>query len=268
MDDVDRPLSHLLPTVASPYPALLVNTASAIRDYSRSKIPLRAEEEPSRLWLASWIAAERFPFPIPFFPTNSRLATSLNLPPPKLLKHAPITIPQKSFKRLLGTFRTSIPQDLISAPRRTETKPKPTDVSREVTQLCTKVESSVSQEYLLKTLNALLDLNRIRESLHVIIAATFLMVSSWKDGSRKKITANERKKVIEAFDERFSNKELNDWSRIIEEELDEIKWFEKHPATMIVERKRKAENDIRRVKLVKNTSGVGIMVWFYGVLLI
>src|SRR5947207_9732825 len=116
MNDVDKPLSHLLPTVASPYPPLLINTASAIRDYSRSKIPLRAEEEPSRLWLASWIAAERFS-PTPVFPTNSRLATSLNLPPPKLLKHAPITIPQKSFKRLLGTFRTTIPQDLISTPR-------------------------------------------------------------------------------------------------------------------------------------------------------
>jgi hypothetical protein len=204
----------------------------------------------------------------PHFSTNSRLATSLSLPPPKLLKHAPITIPQKSFKRLLGTFRTSIPQDLISTPRRTATKPKPTDVSREVTQLCTKVESSVSQEYLLKTLNALLNPNRIKESLHVVIAATFLVVSSWKDGSRKKTTTNERKKLIEVFDERFSNKELNDWSRIVEEELEEIKWFEKHPVTTSIERKRKAENDTTRVKLVKNTSGVGIMVHLYGVLLI
>jgi hypothetical protein len=61
MDDVGKPLSYLLSTVAAPYPPLLVNTASAIRDYSRSKIPLRAEEEPSRQWLAAWIAAERFP---------------------------------------------------------------------------------------------------------------------------------------------------------------------------------------------------------------
>jgi hypothetical protein len=187
----------------------------------------------------------------------------LNLPPPKLLKHAPITIPEKIFKRLLGTFRTSIPQDLISTPRRTATNPKATDISREVTQLCTKLESSVSHEYLLKTLNALLNPNRIKESLHVIIAATFIITSSWKDGSRRKPTANERKKVIEAFDERFSNKELNDWSRIIEEELDEIKWFEKHPVTMNVERKRKADNDTRRIKFVKNTSGVGIMVSLY-----
>lgn len=203
------------------------------------------------------------PFPTPFFSTNSRLSTSLSLPPPKLLKHSPITIPQKSFKRLLGTFRTTIPQDLISTPRRTATKPKPTDVSREVTQLCTKVESSVSPEYLLNILNALLDPNRVKESLHVIIAATFLIVSSWKDGSRRKTTANEKKKVVEAFDERFSNKELNDWSRIIEEELDEIKWFEKYPVTVNVERKRKAENDTRKVKLVKNISGVGIMVCLY-----
>jgi len=193
---------------------------------------------------------------------QSRLATSLSLPPPKLQKHSPITIPEKSFKRLLGTFRSNIPEDLISTPRRTtRTKPKAADISKEVSQLCTKVESSVSHEYTVKTLQQLLVLHDRKESLELVIAATFLILSSWKDGSRRKITAGERKKVMEAFDGRFSTKEVNEWITIIEKDLEDLNWFEQHPITNLVPRKRKAEDDIRKVKLAKNISGVGIMVW-------
>lgn len=58
--DVEQSLQHLLPTVPSPHPPLLTNTASAIRNLSRSKVPLRSDEEPARAWLASFVAAERW----------------------------------------------------------------------------------------------------------------------------------------------------------------------------------------------------------------
>src|SRR5271169_3230048 len=64
-DDIVRSLSHLLPTVTLPYPPSLVATASSIRDFSRRNICLRPEEEPSRPWFASWLAAERSRTPIP-----------------------------------------------------------------------------------------------------------------------------------------------------------------------------------------------------------
>src|SRR5271155_3390506 len=95
MDAIQRSLSQFLPTVPSPYPPSLITTASTIHALSRKKIPLRPDEEASRPFLASFIAAERFP---PLIPTNEdtngRLATVLNLPPPNLSKSTPITIPE------------------------------------------------------------------------------------------------------------------------------------------------------------------------------
>jgi hypothetical protein len=100
-----------------------------------------------------------------------------------------------------------------------------------------------------------------RESLRVIIAAAFLVVASWKEGVKRKFTASERKKVMEAFDGGFSGKELNDWVRVVEEDLEESKWFERNPVTKIEPpQKQKAGDDHRGVKLAKNISGVGIMV--------
>jgi hypothetical protein len=90
-----------------------------------------------------------------------------------------------------------------------------------------------------------------RESHHAIIAATFLLCGN------RKITPGEKRKVIDAFDERFSGKELTDWIKVIGKELEEEKWFEKHPQT--VERKHKDEKRV----LAKNISGVGIMVCLY-----
>lgn len=57
-DEFRNALTHLLPTVSS-LPPLLTSTASAIRDKSRRAIPLRPDEEPARVWFASWLAAER-----------------------------------------------------------------------------------------------------------------------------------------------------------------------------------------------------------------
>jgi hypothetical protein len=98
------------------------------------------------------------------------------------------------------------------------------------------------------------------ESLDLIIAATFLICTSWKEGTRRKLATGERKKVIESFDERFTTKEVNEWIDIIEKDLEKLNWFENHPVMNVESRKRKAENDTRKVKLVKNISGVGIMV--------
>lgn len=117
----------------------------------------------------------------------------------------------------------------------------------------------MSHEYFIKTMQPLLALHRM-ESLELIIAATFLILSSWKEGTRKKITTGERKKVIEAFDERFSTKEMNEWIGMIEGDLEKLKWFERYPVMNVEPRKRKAENDTKKVKMVKNISGVGIMV--------
>ena len=60
--DIRNALSHLLPTTSS-LPSILVSTSSSIFDKSRSKVPLRPDEEPARVWLASYLAAERF-YPI------------------------------------------------------------------------------------------------------------------------------------------------------------------------------------------------------------
>jgi hypothetical protein len=263
---IQRSLSQLLPTVPSPYPRSLITTASTILALSRKKIPLRPDEEASRLLLASFIAAERF---LPLLPTNEdtngRLATVLNLPPPKLSKSTPITISEKRFRLLLGTFRIAIPADLITAPRTSTRREKRLlDVSKEISQLCTKIQCPVSQSYFANVLDPILARHSRRESVDVIIAATFLILTTYKDGTQKKLSPTDKKKVIEAFDGRFQSKEVSDWIRVIEGDLEEMKWFERNPIeTGIAEsRKRKSEGDIKnkKGKLAKNISGVGIMV--------
>lgn len=119
----------------------------------------------------------------------------------------------------------------------------------------------MSQNYFVKTIEAVLSGHR-KESLHLIVAATFLIVSSRKeDGTRRKIGNAEKKRVIDAFDERFSSKELNDWVRVIEDDLTNMNWFEENPLTIAEPGKRKAENEGEKaVKLAKNISGVGNMV--------
>jgi hypothetical protein len=155
-----------------------------------------------------------------------------------------------------------VPENLIAMSRTSPNHEKSVDIAREVSRLCTKIECSVAQGYLVKTLRPLIALHRHKGSLPVIIAATFLVVSSWKDGSRKKITSTERKKVIEAYGEQFSNKELNDWIGIVEKDLGELEWFERNPVSNVEPRKRKAEDDDKPVKLAKNITGLGIMVLF------
>ena len=106
-----------------------------------------------------------------------------------------------------------------------------------------KMGSTVSQNYLAKILEPLLWLHSRIESVQVLVAATFLIVSSWKDGARRKITAPEKKRVVEAFDEQFTAKEITEWIRVVEGDLEDLNWFEKFPvASASVEpRKRKAE---------------------------
>lgn len=192
-----------------------------------------------------------------------RLGTTLNLPQPKLHKHAPITIPQKNFKRLLGTFRASIPED-VTTPRKSRAV-KAADVTKEIVQLCTKMGSPISQSYLAKTLEPLQLIHPRKESLQLLIAATFLIVSSWKGGAQQKITTPQKKKIVEAFDEQFTGKEVTEWIRVVEGDLEDLKWFERFPIPSGVEpRKRKADgeisNGVKTMKLEKNITGVGNMV--------
>src|SRR5277367_2448135 len=181
MDAIQRSLSQLLPTVPSPHPSSLITAASTIHALSSKKIPLRPDEEASRPLFASYLAAERS-LPLTKEETNSRLATVLNLPPPKLSKSTPITIPEKRFRLLLGTFRTGIPGDLITAPTTITRREKRLDVSKEISQLCTKIECPVSHGYFAKILDPVLARHSRRESAEVIIAATFLILTTYKDG--------------------------------------------------------------------------------------
>ena len=142
---------------------------------------------------------------------------------------------------------------------------KDADISKEIVQLCTKTGSTISQSYLTKTLESLLPLHRRKESVQLLIAATFLIVSSWKDGVRRKITAPEKKKVVDAFDEQFTGKEINDWIRVVEDDLEDLRWFEECPVTHVEPRKkRKADGEIgkgvKMTKSGKNISGIGNMV--------
>ena len=75
-------------------------------------------------------------------------------------------------------------------------------------QLCTKTTSPISQEYLIKTLKPPVRRHQRNELLDVIVAATLLMLSSWKDGVRQKITLSETKNVVQAFDGKISTKEM------------------------------------------------------------
>ena len=199
------------------------------------------------------------------FTTNARrLATQLNLPAPKLNKNAPITIPQKKFKGLLGTFRSAIPDTLVTTNTPKSQTPKKEDIQREVAQLCTKMPgSNVSQSYLLHTLEPVVVAHPQPGSFRLILAATFLIVAAWKDGVRRKISGH--KKVVEAFDGEFTNRQLGDWIAIIEREFDESGWFEKNPVTTAEKCGVKrgvvgGEEGNEKKRTVKNISGVGIMV--------
>jgi hypothetical protein len=70
MTTIENALHHLLPTVVS-LSETLKSKASAIHNQSKRLIKLRPEEEPSRVWLASYLAAERY---TPFKPrlTNNQ----------------------------------------------------------------------------------------------------------------------------------------------------------------------------------------------------
>ena len=115
------------------------------------------------------------------------------------------------------------------------------------------MESNISSSYLAKTVQPLLQ-GRRPEALHSIIAATFLLTSG------RKITPAEKKKVIDAFDERFSGKELNKWLEIVKNDLEVSNWLEEHPpVTVDRKRARKAVNE-KQGKRVTNISGVGTMV--------
>ena len=172
---------------------------------------------------------------------------------------------------MLGTFRTGIPAELISSPT-SKRGEKRVDVSKEISQLCTKVECPVSQGYFARVLDPLLARHTRMESVHVIIAATFLFLTTYKDGTRKKLSPTDKKKVMEAFDGRFQGKELSEWMRVIDGDLEDMKWFERNPieSGIIESRKRKSEADVtnEKGKLAKNISGVGIMVrlftWIMG----
>jgi hypothetical protein len=102
-------------------------------------------------------------------------------------------------------------------------------------------------------------------SLPVILAATFMIVASWRDGVRRKITGH--RKVVDVFDGGFTMRQLGDWIGILERELDESGWFDKNPVTM--EDKMKGvkrglvdvDEEGRRKRTVKNISGVGMMVF-------
>jgi len=90
----------------------------------------------------------------------------------------------------------------------------------------------------------------------VIIAATFLILTTFKEGTQRKMSFTDKKKVMDAFDGRFDGKELVGWIKVIDGDLEEMKWFEQNP---IEGRKRKIEGE-KKGKLAKNISGVGIMV--------
>jgi len=111
------------------------------------------------------------------------------------------------------------------------------------------------------TLDPILQAHPRRDSLHIVVAATFLTISSHKEGVVRKPSSTERKKVIDAFNGRFTNKDLMEWIKIVESELDESRWFRRFPVTNADSpNKRKAEGDTRKVKVAKNISGIGIMV--------
>ena len=190
----------------------------------------------------------------------------MNLPAPKLNKKAPISIPEKKFKALLGTFRTCIPDTLVitandTSPRKSRSKTA--DLQREIAALSTKIPGTqVPETYLFKTLEPLVAAHPQRGSLHVILGATFLIVSSWKDGVRRKITG--QKRVLEVFDGEFTNRQLNDWIGIIERELEESQWFERNPVAAENRGTKRGIDvgeggDVKK-RTVKNISGVGIMV--------
>jgi hypothetical protein len=109
----------------------------------------------------------------------------------------------------------------------------------------------VSSGYLTRTLQSLLQRHPRSESLHAIIAATFLLC-------QRKITPAEKKKVTDAFDDRFSSKDLNEWIKVIEKELDDSKWFDNNP----IERKSKS-HEAKRAKLAEEFTGMGSMVQIF-----
>jgi hypothetical protein len=147
---------------------------------------------------------------------------------------------------------------------RTSRAPKATkeDVANGIRRI-SKVESTVPQSYFEKTLAKLVGFHHRKESLQPLIAATFLIVESWKDGERRKITTAQKKKVIEAFGEEITLEELKMWLDIVETDLIEWKWFEKFPVKNETSRKRKAEDEQVRGKPVKSRSGMGIMVYSF-----
>jgi hypothetical protein len=100
-------------------------------------------------------------------------------------------------------------------------------------------------------------------SFRVIIAATFLIVVSRKDGVPRTISGY--KKAVDAFDSEFTNRRLRDWVGMIEGELYQWGWFEKNPVTTDEQRGVKrgfvdVDEELGKKRTVKNISGVGIMV--------
>lgn len=105
-------------------------------------------------------------------------------------------------------------------------------ISEKVRQLCTKNASPISEEYLIKTLKPVLRHHRRKELVDVLVATTFLIVSSWKMGKRQSITISERKNVVAAFDPKISAKDVKKWISIVGNDLSELNWFQGHPVEM------------------------------------
>jgi hypothetical protein len=176
--------------------------------------------------------------------------------------------------KLLGTFRSTIPEQILTTPNKPSSQNRVINadmVSNEISKLCTKVETDVSQGYFAKTLEGLIARHKRKESFHVLLAAMFLVISSQKDEGQRKISARDRKKVIDAFDERFSSKELGEWINIVETDLEEMNWFVENPVVrkpVETSRKRKgqvAEADgdgepVGKRSRLKNFTGIGNMV--------
>jgi len=129
-------------------------------------------------------------------------------------------------------------------------------ITAQVSRLCAKMGSSVSQGYLVRTMDCTTRLHPRRESFEVIIAATFLVICA----QRGKVSQVDRKRVLAAFDERFSMRDLLEWVKVVTRDLDAAKWFQEYPVITNV-RTRSGEESRKPTRLAKNVAGLGRMVY-------
>uniref|UniRef100_A0A060TCY8 ARAD1D46750p n=1 Tax=Blastobotrys adeninivorans TaxID=409370 RepID=A0A060TCY8_BLAAD len=113
-------LQSLLPTYTEAFPADLVQLSGNIYVQSKSRVPLRPEEEPARMHLCANLAIQR-------------LEQKLDLPAPSL-RQTPI--PVRSYQKMLTLFRNQLnPSSASNTPLSTPRKspPKRTQTPRTVT---------------------------------------------------------------------------------------------------------------------------------------